>query len=347
MQERHVIAYASRHLRKHDKNYPTHDLELAVVVHALKIWRHYVMGTKCQIYTDHKSLKYIFTQKDLNLRQRRRLELIKDYDLDIQYHPGKANLVADALSQKEQANMALTFQLPEELMKEFERLNLGMAAHTEGVTLEVESTLEQQIHEGQLEDVEIREIRDTMERGKALDFTEDDQGMICWFNNMICVPDVGDLRKAILWEAHDSAYSIHPGSTKMYQDLKKRYWWYGYASRHLRKHEKNYPTHDLELAVVVHALKIWRHYVMGTKCQIYTDHKSLKYIFTQKDLNLRQRRWLELIKDYDLDIQYHPGKANLVADALSQKGQANMALAFQLPEELMKEFERLNLGLCA
>jgi hypothetical protein len=75
---------------------------------------------------------------------------------------------------------------------------------------------------------------------------------------------------------------------------------------------------------------------MGTKCQIYTDHKSLKYIFTQKDLNLRQRRWLELIKDYDLDIQYHPRKANLVADALSQKGQANTALAFQLLDELME-----------
>jgi hypothetical protein len=90
-----------------------------------------------------------------------------------------------------------------------------------------------------------------------------------------------------------------------------------YASRQLRKHEQNYPTHDLELAAVVHALKIWRHYMIGNKCQIFTDHKSPKYIFTQKDLNLRQRRWLELIKDYDLDIQYHLGKANVVADALS------------------------------
>jgi hypothetical protein len=78
MQEGHVIAYASRQLRKHELNYPTHDLELAAVVHALKIWKHYIMGTKCQVYTDHKSLKYIFTQKDLNLRQRRWLELIKD-----------------------------------------------------------------------------------------------------------------------------------------------------------------------------------------------------------------------------------------------------------------------------
>jgi hypothetical protein len=92
-----------------------------------------------------------------------------------------------------------------------------------------------------------------------------------------------------------------------------------YASRALRPHEKNYPTHDLELVAVVHALKLWRHYLMGNRCNIYTDHKSLKYIFTQSDLNMRQRRWLELIKDYDLEVHYHPGKANVVADALSRK----------------------------
>ena len=92
-----------------------------------------------------------------------------------------------------------------------------------------------------------------------------------------------------------------------------------YASRQLRKHEVNYPTHDLELAAVVHALKIWRHYLLGNECHIYTDHKSLKYIFTQSELNMRQRRWLELIKDYNLEVHYHPGKANMVADALRRK----------------------------
>ncbi|KAD4385910.1 hypothetical protein E3N88_26079 [Mikania micrantha] len=92
-----------------------------------------------------------------------------------------------------------------------------------------------------------------------------------------------------------------------------------YASRQLKIHEVNYPTHDLELAAVVFALKIWRHYLYGVKCTIYTDHKSLKYFFTQKELNMRQRRWLELIKDYDCEILYHPGKANVVADALSRK----------------------------
>ena len=92
-----------------------------------------------------------------------------------------------------------------------------------------------------------------------------------------------------------------------------------YASRQLKKHEENYPTHDLELAAVVFALKIWRHYLYGVPCRIFTDHKSLQYIFTQKELNLRQRRWLELIKDYDCTIEYHPGKANVVADALSRR----------------------------
>ena len=92
-----------------------------------------------------------------------------------------------------------------------------------------------------------------------------------------------------------------------------------YASRQLKRHEVNYPTHDLELAAVVHALKIWRHYLLGNKVHIFIDHKSLKYIFTQPELNMRQRRWLELIKDYNLEVHYHPGKANVVADALSQK----------------------------
>ena len=102
-----------------------------------------------------------------------------------------------------------------------------------------------------------------------------------------------------------------------------------YASRQLRRHELNYLTHDLELAAVVHALKIWRHYLYGQQCDIYTDHKSLKYIFTQNELNMLQRRWLELVKDYDMEIHYHPGKANVVADALSRISYVNMAVAFR------------------
>ncbi|WVZ97305.1 hypothetical protein U9M48_042853 [Paspalum notatum var. saurae] len=166
MQEGKVIAYASRQLRKHEVNYPTHDLELAAVVHALKIWRHYLFGNRCEIYTDHESLKYIFTQNELNMRQRRWLELIKDYDLEIHYHPGKANVVARCLKR--------------------EKIKLGKAPH----------------------------------------FREDEQGTV-WYKNRICVPDVDSIKKLILNEAHDTAYSIHPGSTKMYHDMKERFWWYG------------------------------------------------------------------------------------------------------------------------
>jgi hypothetical protein len=177
------------------------------------------MRTKCQVYTDHKSLKYIFTYKDLNLRQCRWLELIKDYDMEIHYHPGKANLVADALSRKENVHVAIDTQLPDELAEYFEKLNLGIVAHTEGITIEVKPTLEQEIRKGHIGDVKIQEIKDLITEGRGPDFTEDEQGTI-WFKNRICVPEIDSLCETILKEAHDSAYSIHPCSTKMYQDLK-------------------------------------------------------------------------------------------------------------------------------
>jgi hypothetical protein len=149
-QDGHVVAYGSRQLRKHEEKYPTHDLELAAIVHALKIWRHYIIGKRCEVYSDHKSLKYIFTQPDLNLRQLRWLELIKDYDLGINYHPGKANVVADALSRRSHVNMLATRELQPEFCKEFEMLNLGWVLSTEVITMEVDSIMEQDIRKGQL-----------------------------------------------------------------------------------------------------------------------------------------------------------------------------------------------------
>ena len=116
-----------------------------------------------------------------------------------------------------------------------------------------------------------------------------------------------------------------------------------YASRQRKKHEGNYPTHDFELAVVVHALKIWRRYLIGNKCEIFMDHKSLKYIFTQPDLNLRQRRWLKLIKDYDLSVQYHQGKANVVTDALCRKAYCHYMTTLNRRPELAQEVRQLNL----
>jgi hypothetical protein len=144
MQEGRVVAYSSRQLKVHEQNYPIQDLELAAVVHALKTWRHYLYGQKCDVYTDHKSLKYIFTQSELNMRQRRWLELIKDYELEIHYHLGKGNVVADALSRKSQVNLMVAHPMPYELAKEFDRLSLGFLNNLRGVTVELEPTLERE-----------------------------------------------------------------------------------------------------------------------------------------------------------------------------------------------------------
>ena len=114
-----------------------------------------------------------------------------------------------------------------------------------------------------------------------------------------------------------------------------------YASRQLKKHEQNYPTHDLEMTAVIFSLKIWRHYLYGVTCEIFTDHKSLKYIFQQRDLNLRQRRWLELLKDYDCDILYYPSKANVIADALSRKSSGSLAHISVENRPLIQELHKL------
>jgi hypothetical protein len=170
-----VVSYASRQLRKHEENYPTHDLELATVVHALKIWRHYLMGHRCEIYSDYKSLKYIFTQNDLNLRQRRWLELIKDCDLGINYHLGKANVVGDALSHKKYCNATFAKRIRPELCQEFKYLNLAIVNDV-AVIMEVEPSLEVEIQEGQLEDAKLKEIRQLIKDNKTSDFSEDSQG---------------------------------------------------------------------------------------------------------------------------------------------------------------------------
>jgi hypothetical protein len=154
------------------------------------------------------------------------LDLIKDYDLEIHYHPGKVNLVADALSRKEHVHSAGVAQLPDEIVEDFRTLNLGIVAHTEGVIIDVEPTLEQEIRKGQIGDAKIQEIKDPITEGRGPEFMEDEQGTV-WFKDRICVHDIESLCETILKEAHDSDYSIHPGSTKMYQDLKQKYWWYG------------------------------------------------------------------------------------------------------------------------
>nr|GFC29862.1 reverse transcriptase [Tanacetum cinerariifolium] len=185
------------------------------------------------------------------MRQRRWLELLKYYDTNIQYHPSKANVVADVLSRK--SGMIAGIKVEEEIIRDMERLDIELYV-----------------------------------RGQ-----------------------------------HGVLLFIHRPTVR------------------LKPYEVNYPTHDLELAVVVFALKIWRHYLYGESCDIFTDHKSLKYIFTQRELNMRQRRWLVLLKDYDTNIQYHPGKANVVVDALSRK--SGMIAGIKVEEEIIHDLERLDI----
>jgi hypothetical protein len=153
------------------------------------------------------------------------MELIKDYDLGINYHPGKANVVADALSRKKYCNATFARRMQPELRREIEYLNLEILSEAK-VTMEVEPTLEVEIREGQLEDAKLKEIRQLIQDNKTSDFSEDSQGIL-WLSKQICVLDLKPIKESILREAHDSAYSIHPGSTKIYKDLKTRYWWNG------------------------------------------------------------------------------------------------------------------------
>jgi hypothetical protein len=180
------------------------------------------MGKRCEIYTDHKSLKYIFTQLNQNLRQRRRLKLIEDYDLGINYHPGKANVVADALSRRFHVSQLVVDSMPFELCEEFDKLNLRIIANTEATEMEVGSNLLQEIWKGQVEDVKIQEIKRNIKEEKLPSFSEDEEGVL-WYKGRICVSNVKELKDKILHEAHESAYSIHPGGDKMYRGLKATY----------------------------------------------------------------------------------------------------------------------------
>ena len=196
-----VIAYSSRQLKEHEKNYPTHDLELTAVVFALKIWRHYLYGTKCKLFTDHKSLQYLFNQKELNMRQQCWPELLKDYDCEILYHPGKANVDVDALSRK---------------------VNLEKK-RPRALRIEVVSTIVESIKKAQEEALEKNDRKEEC-LGKTLVFGTNNQGLKV-FQDRIWVPKTGGVIDLLMEEAHKTMYSIHPGSTKMYRDLKPYYWW--------------------------------------------------------------------------------------------------------------------------
>ncbi|GJX95141.1 putative reverse transcriptase domain-containing protein [Tanacetum coccineum] len=186
----------------HEKNYTTHYLELGAVVFALKMWRHYLYGTKCVVFTDHKSLQHILDQKELNMRQRRWLELLSDYDCEIRYHPGKANVVADALSRKERSKPLRVRALV---------MTIGLNLPKQILSAQSEARKEENFINEDL-------------RGMINKLEPRADGTLC-LNNRSWIPCLGDLRALIMHESHKSKYSIHPGSDKMYQDLKKLYWW--------------------------------------------------------------------------------------------------------------------------
>nr|GEX18956.1 putative reverse transcriptase domain-containing protein [Tanacetum cinerariifolium] len=202
MQKAKVIAYAYRQLKVHEKNYTTHDLELRVVVFSLNMWRHYLYGTKCIVFTDHKSLQHILDQKELNMRQRRWLEFLSDYDYEIRYHTGKANVVTDALSRKERVKLL----------------------RVRALIMTIDISLPSQIMNAQTEARKEKNYatEDLCGMSKKLEPRAD--GTLC-LRNRSWIPCFGHLRALIMHESHKSKYSIHPGSEKMYHDLNKLYWW--------------------------------------------------------------------------------------------------------------------------
>ncbi|GJV39160.1 putative reverse transcriptase domain-containing protein [Tanacetum coccineum] len=253
MQNKKVIAYASRQLKIHEKNYTTHDLELGEVVFALKIWRHYLYRTKCTVFTDHKSLQYILDQKELNMRQRRWLELLRDYDCEIRYHPGKANVKPENLKNKDVGGM-IRKDIPKE-------------------------KLEPRV-----------------------------DGTLC-LNDRSWLPCYGDLRTVIMHESHKSKYSIYPGSDKMYQNMKKLYWWPNmkadiatYVSKCLTyarvKAEHQSPSGYDTIWVIVDRL---------TKSAIFTPMRETDSMEKLARMYLKERSLQKTLgTSLDMSTAYHP-----------------------------------------
>ncbi|GKA71443.1 putative reverse transcriptase domain-containing protein [Tanacetum coccineum] len=214
MQREKVIAYASRQLKIHEKNYTTHDLELGAVVFSLKLWRHYLYGTKCTVFTDHKSLQHILNQKELNMRQCRWLELLSDYDCEIHYHLGKANVIADALSRKEREPPLRVRALV---------MTIGLNLPKQILDAQTEARKPENIKNEDVGGMLVENSKDPEKfRTEKLEPRAD--GTLC-FNGRSWLPCYGDLRIVIMHESHKSKYYISPGSDKMYQDMKKLYWW--------------------------------------------------------------------------------------------------------------------------
>ena len=198
-----------------------------MVVFALRIWRHYLYGEQCEIFTDHKSIKYLFTQKELSMRQRRWLELLKDYDLTISYHLGKADVVADALSRKFVGNLAALLTTQKHILEDSRKMRIEVQLYEAKAHLanhKVQPTLIERIKIAQSNDPQLQKIRNLINLGSQSEFCIHVDGSLR-FGNLLCVPNDPNLKAEILKEAHNTSYMIHPGDIKMYWDLRETFWW--------------------------------------------------------------------------------------------------------------------------
>nr|GEX94533.1 putative reverse transcriptase domain-containing protein [Tanacetum cinerariifolium] len=458
-----VIAYASRQLRKNEENYTTHDLELGAVVFALRLWRHYLYGTKCTVYIDHKSLQYILDQKELNMRQRRKdkepirvralvvtvqnnfpeqirnaqAEACKKENIGAKGFVGKGEpfeVRADGLLQQPEIPIWKWERITMDFITKLPRTQSGYdsiwvivdrltkSAHFIPVNEKFKTKKLAQLYlkeifymstayhpqtDGQSERT-IQNLKDML-RACMIDFGNgwDKHLPLAEFSynnsyhasikaapfealygrkcrSSVCWSEAGDAQltgpeliretvemivqiknRLLVARSRQKSYAdvrrkplefeVAKPLTKLTQKNKPFVWGnneeeaIAYASRQLRKNEENYTTHDLELGAVVFALRLWRHYLYDTKCTVYTDHKILQYILDQKELNIRQRRWVELLSDYDCEIRYHPGKANVVADALSKKDKEPIcvrALVVTVQNNLPKQIRNAQAEAC-
>ncbi|GJR61569.1 putative reverse transcriptase domain-containing protein [Tanacetum coccineum] len=282
MQREKVISYASRQLKIHEKNYTTHDLELGAVVFALKIWRHYLYGTKCTVFTDHKSLQHILDQKELNMRQRRWLELLSDYDCEIRYHLGKANVVADALSRKEREPLRVRALV----------MTIGLDLPKQILKAQTEARKPENIKKEDVGGILVENSKDPEKlRTEKLEPRTD--GTMC-LNGRSWLPCYGDLRTVIMHESHKSKYSIHPGSDKMYQDMKKHIG----AQYEILPFYANEETDPMD--------KLARMYLK----EVVTKHGIPVSIICDRDPRFASNFWRSLQKalgtSLDMSTAYHP-----------------------------------------
>ncbi|GJY71341.1 putative reverse transcriptase domain-containing protein [Tanacetum coccineum] len=310
MQREKVITYASRQLKPHEENYTTHDLELGAVIFALKIWRHYLYGTKCTVFTDHKSLQHILRKKELNMRQRRWLELLADYDCEICYHPRKANVIADALSQKKQIK----------------------PLRVRALILTVHPKLPSQILEAQNEALKEENVKNENLRGMDKSFEIRLDRTRC-IKNQSWLPLFGGLRDLIMHESHKSKYSIYPGSDKIVKaecqkpsgllvQLEIPMWkWERITMDFVTKLPKTSTGHDA-IWVIVDRLTKSAHFIpiratdsMETLTRLYIKEIVSRHgvpisIISDRDSHFTSRFWQSLQNalgtQLDMSTAYHP-----------------------------------------